>query len=146
MLALLMCVAIASCKKESSAALQGRGAHLQKAGGYQFVFDLQGLRERNAMLRMMGLPPRPAARYSDHLSLTIVEAASGRQVDQAELTLTVLAPDGQSTAGDAYVMHGEGMHHWAYDFQRGPEGRYRAIAEFREGQRTAHVEQEFILE
>lgn len=97
-------------------------------GDIQAVFDLMDRTHHDEMMKNMGAKHEGDGNFSHYILLTIMKKSDRKLIMDAEVTFSLVAPDGKSVEKKAHMMSGMGMHHYAAGFDMTAKGDYRVKA------------------
>lgn len=104
--------------------MKGAAAHEQTVSGVKAVFKVQTMADA---MKAMGMEMPKGVKETHHISVTFVDAASGKAITAGEVKLKLQAPDKSAVTKDLMAMHG----HFGADFVMAKKGKYGVMSRFK---------------
>jgi hypothetical protein len=122
--AVLFAVDHAGHDMSQHAAMTGGVAHEQTISGVKATFKVQTMADA---MKAMGMEMPKGVKETHHISVSFVDATTGKAITDGEVKLKVQSPDKTAVTKDLMAMHG----HFGADFVMGKKGKYGVMSKFK---------------
>ena len=99
-------------------------AHEQTISGVKAVFTVQTMA---VAMKAMGMEMPKGIKETHHISVSFIDAKTGKAITSGEVKLKVQSPDKTAVTKDLMAMHG----HFGADFEMGKKGKYGVMSRFK---------------
>jgi hypothetical protein len=99
-------------------------AHEQTISGVKATFKVQTMADA---MKAMGMEMPKGVKETHHISVSFVDATTGKAITDGEVKLKVQSPDKTAVTKDLMAMHG----HFGADFVMGKKGKYGVMSKFK---------------
>lgn len=99
-------------------------AYEQTISGVKAVFTVQTMADA---MKAMGMEMPKGVKETHHISVSFVDAKTGKAITAGEVKLKVQSPDKTAVTKDLMAMHG----HFGADFVMAKKGKYGVMSRFR---------------
>ena len=117
-----------------------------KVEGIQVAFDLMSMEQHKMMMKMMNTKERHNHDSNHGLMLTILDQASMQPIKGAMVEVTMTENDGHTETKKAIIVEGQGMYHYAADFNIHAKNNCKISATINSNGKTYNTKTDFILE
>lgn len=119
---------------------------LVKVDDIQMAFDLMGIGYHKKMMKLMKAKMEHLEGATHGLMITIMDNKTKDIIKGAQVTLSIVHPDGHSENIVTEVMAGAGMHHYATHIDASDKGKYLISASILLRGRSYNARTEFIID
>lgn len=102
----------------------GGPAHEEVVDGVKISFTVQTMKDA---MKEMGMEMPKGVKETHHISVSIKDVKSGKQLTEGEVKVKIQGPDKKDQTRDLMGMHG----HFGGDFEMAAKGKYGVMSKFK---------------
>ncbi|MCM0079976.1 hypothetical protein L4X63_00070 [Geomonas sp. Red32] len=103
--------------------MKGHAAHEEVVDGVKATFKVTTMKEA---MKEMGMEMPEGVKETHHISVSFVDAKTGKPITDGKVKVKVLGPDKSEQTKDLMAMHG----HFGGDFDMAKKGKYGVMSKF----------------
>ncbi|MDH4198846.1 MAG: hypothetical protein OEV66_00555 [Spirochaetia bacterium] len=107
------------------------------------AFDFMAMPYHMQMMKLMHADMKYEEGATHGLMVTVMDYQTKKILKDAQVSLTITAPDGKVTQHETEIMHGAGMHHYAVHLKAAERGNYLISAQIKHNGKTYNAKTEF---